>query len=145
MPRDYTQEAKKTLQILVGRILKRNAETDTYKTLSITYKDLAERIGFEEPHSGNGFSAKISEMLGMLGNMLNAVGKNKGIKVPQIQALVVNQATGIPGEGIDGYIPGYSASDESGRKALVQQEYEAIINFGNDWNMVVEEIGTMFQ
>ena len=142
MPKDYTDYAKKTLKKLVDRLSEKR--DGTYSELSITYKELAESIGFEGLSSGPGFPKKIAEMLGRLGDMLKAVGTKIDQKVPQIQVLVVRQDTGIPGEGIDAYIPGYQAADETGRRALAENEFSAIINFGKNWDMVIAEIEKIF-
>lgn len=150
MAEDYTAYAKAALNELVRRLFARKQAglsiegriddaADGDLKLPITYGELAKVIGFPEPHSGNGFADKMAKMLGRLGEMLRDVGTILGKKIPQIQALVVNKGTNLPGEGIDEFIPGYKASDEAGRKTLVATEYGKIAAFSG-WKTVIDEV-----
>lgn len=136
MPTRDENFAKLTLRELVNR-LPANFEN------AITYSDLANNIGFDEPHRGNGFSDKMSKMLETLGNMLRSVGTRINMNIPQIQSMVVIKGASLPGEGIDTFLPGYRGANEENKLQMVTNEFNNINGF-NEWQLVINTMEQMY-
>ncbi len=136
MPTRNENFAKLTLRELVNRL------PASFET-AIAYSDLANIIGFDEPYSGNGFSDKMSKMLETLGNMLRTVGTRINMNVPQIQSMVVIKGTGLPGEGINTFLPGYRGANEENKIQIVTNEFNNINRF-TEWQLVVTTMEQMY-
>ena len=65
---------------------------------TITYNKLAEEIGMPNPRN-------LNYPLGTIGGALTALGKEWKARIPPIQTIVINQDTGLPGEGIAEFLP----------------------------------------
>lgn len=85
----YLQRARATLPLLV-----RQARAEQ----PISYGQLAEELGIPNPRN-------LNYVLGAIGRALVSLSQEWGEEVPPIQALVRNQATGLPGEGISWFAP----------------------------------------
>lgn len=123
----YQKRAREALPVLV-----RQAEARE----KIFYGDLAEELNIPNPKT-------LNFPLGSIGKTLQEIGKSWKEKIPPIQCLVVNKNTGLPGEGISGFI-----SDENEFRKLSTGKKDALVRgvlakvFGYDkWDSVLEELG----
>ena len=66
----------------------------------------------------------LNYVLGSIGQAVQGLSRSWGTPVPPIQCLVVNRATGLPGEGI-----GWFLSDKSAFAGLPRSEQRAIVKF----------------
>ena len=123
----YQQRARTALPILV-----RQAKAGR----KIYYADLAQEIGIPNPRN-------LNYPLGSIGRALNELSEAWGEDIPQIQCIVVNQSTELPGEGI-----GWFISDTNKFKKLNLKQKKALVDgvlaniFGYDkWDSVLGELG----
>jgi hypothetical protein len=84
----YQERARAALPLLV-RQAKAGAR--------IFYSDLAEELGMPNPRN-------LNFVLGSIGQSMQLLSKSWKEKVPPIQCLVVNKASGLPGEGIGWFL-----------------------------------------
>lgn len=84
----YQERARAALPLLV-----RQAKAGA----PIFYSDLAEELGMPNPRN-------LNFVLGSIGQSMELLSKSWKEKVPPIQCLVVNKATGLPGEGIGWFL-----------------------------------------
>jgi hypothetical protein len=84
----YQERAREALPLLVRQAL---AGTPIY------YSDLAEELGMPNPRN-------LNYVLGSIGQSIELLSKAWNEKVPPIQCLVINKATGLPGEGIGWFL-----------------------------------------
>lgn len=84
----YKERARAALPILV-----RQAHADA----KIYYSELAHELGMPNPRN-------LNFPLGSIGTSLEELSKQWGETIPPIQCLVVNRATGLPGDGIDWFV-----------------------------------------
>ncbi len=84
----YQQRARAVLPVLV-----RQAKA----TQKIYYGDLAAEVSIPNPRN-------LNYPLGSIGNALKSLSKKWAIKIPQIQCIVVNKGSELPGEGIGWFI-----------------------------------------
>jgi hypothetical protein len=59
----------------------------------IFYSDLASELGMRNPRN-------LNFVLGSIGQTMIDLSESRGDEVPPIQALVINKATGLPGDGV---------------------------------------------
>jgi len=123
----YQQRARKVLPVLVR-------QADAGK--KIFYGHLAEELDMPNPRN-------LNYPLGSIGRTLQEMSKSLEGQIPSIQCLVVNQDTGLPGEGISEFI-----SDENEFKKLSSKKKNAIVDgvlarvFAYDkWDFVLRELG----
>lgn len=76
---------------------------------TILYGELARELNMPNPRN-------LNYVLGAIGNTMLELGQEWGIKVPPIQALVVNVDTGLPGEGISWFAPDAAAFAKASRR-----------------------------
>jgi hypothetical protein len=103
----YQQRARKALPLLV-----RQAEAGT----TIYYSDLAAELGMPNPRN-------LNFVLGSIGQTLENLSKAWKTPIPPIQCVVVNRATGLPGEGI-----GWFLVKKEDFVALPREQQEAVVN-----------------
>lgn len=84
----YQERAREALPLLV-----RQAQAGE----PIRYSDLAEELGMPNPRN-------LNYVLGSIGKSMELLSKAWKEKVPPIQCLVINKATGLPGEGIGWFL-----------------------------------------
>ncbi|MFN7949204.1 MAG: hypothetical protein U0Z53_27870 [Blastocatellia bacterium] len=84
----YQKRAREVFPILVRQAIAQQ---------KITYAQLAEEVGIPNPRN-------LNYVLGSIGTTLIELGKKWREKIPAIQCLVVNGATGLPGDGADEFI-----------------------------------------
>lgn len=123
----YIQRARKALPILVRQA--RAGKT-------ITYSDLAEEMEMPNPRN-------LNYVLGAIGNALLELAKReKTDPIPVINCLVVNQSSGLPGEGINWFIPKETFDKQSKNQ---QRETLKVLLAGiytyQDWFWVLDELG----
>jgi hypothetical protein len=122
----YEQKARQILPILV-----RQARSDQ----PITYGQLALEVGI--PNARN-----LNYPLGTVGGTLTALSKEWGEEIPSIQALVVNHATGLPGEGISDFLEdpeGYKRSPKRYQVAQVDKLLWSIYRYAK-WDKVLKAL-----
>ena len=102
----YLQRARKILPYLVRQA--KAGET-------IFYSDLAQETGISNPRT-------LNYPLGAIGNALKELSKTTKQSIPQIQCLVINKNTELPGEGIGSFI------NESDYEKLTKSQKQQIVN-----------------
>lgn len=101
----------------------------------IFYSSLAEELGMPNPRN-------LNYVLGNIGKAMVRLSKQWKTKVPPIQCIVVNKATGIPGEGIGWFL---IAKEDFGklplrrRREIVQAELQHIYAYPH-WDEVLAEL-----
>jgi len=112
----YQQRARLALPLLV-----RQAEVG----VPIFYSSLATELGMPNPRN-------LNFVLGSIGQTMERLSKAWKQKVPPIQCLVINKATGLPGEGIGWFLvkkEDYAALPLRQRRAIVDAELGHIYAF----------------
>lgn len=102
---------------------------------SIFYSDLAEELGMPNPRN-------LNYVLGSIGQAMLQLSKKWKEKIPPIQCLVVNKATGIPGEGIGWFLiskEDFSKLPLRRRREIVQAELQHIYSYPH-WERVLAEL-----
>lgn len=124
-PKLYQERARAVLPILV-----RQAEVRQ----PVFYEALAQEVEMPNPRN-------LNYPLGCIGRTLNEIGTEWGYDVPPIEALVVNQATRLPGPGFDGFLTakGESWDTKEERKALIEQYWARIYAYPY-WDDVLNEL-----
>ena len=102
----YQRRARVALPILI-----RQAEAHQ----RINYEDLAEEISMRPRN--------LNYVLGSVGTTLIDLGRKWGEAIPEIQCLVVNKATGLPGRGVDSFLVSPGSTSKLNRK-----QKEALVN-----------------
>lgn len=123
----YQQRARVALPILV-----RQAKAGK----KIYYADLAEEIGIPNPRN-------LNYPLGSIGTSLKELSEVWGEDIPQIQCIVVNQNTELPGEGIGWFITDtnkFKKLSSKQKKALVDGVLTKIFSY-DKWNSVLNALG----
>lgn len=129
--------ARAILPLLIW--LAKNGKTITYGQLD---REVVERgWGHHVPAIMYGHPA------GAIGNALIETEGDWGITIPPINALVINQKTQLPGEGINWYIERYVGLDEhidfndmsiDKKKAIVEEIHQDIFSF-EYWDDIINE------
>ncbi|MCH8328711.1 MAG: hypothetical protein IID15_09370, partial [Candidatus Marinimicrobia bacterium] len=122
----HKQFAEKILGLLIQRV-------SSFKggTKYITYGDVAKRVDYPKPYTGNNFGKLIGETLGVMGHMFD--GKIiRGELVPMMQALVVAKSTKLPGKGLKEFYPGY--------ETLTTDKKRKIFKFGDNWLLLADDL-----
>jgi hypothetical protein len=124
-PKLYQERARAVLPILV-----RQAEARQ----PVFYEALAQEVEMPNPRN-------LNYPLGCIGKTLNKIAEEWGSDVPPIEALVVNQATRLPGPGFDGFltIKGERWDTKEERKALIEQYWAGIYAYPY-WDDVLKEL-----
>lgn len=84
--------------------------------------------------------------VGLVGHVLRELGTRWNVRLPPINALVVSQATGLPGSGADEFVHYFfqrkPAADFSSadRSAMMEEAIEAVKNYGDKWLTVAEAL-----
>ncbi len=117
----YQQHAEKALPLLV-----RQAFTQE----PIFYANLARELGMPNPRN-------LNYVLGSVGNALVELGKKWRQKVPPIQALVVNQKTGLPGSGGRWFVLGDRTLEPNAMRLAIRQSFGTIFQYPK-WRDVLE-------
>ncbi len=106
-PKLYQQRARKALPLLV-----RQAQAGN----TVYYSELADELGMPNPRN-------LNFVLGSIGQTIENLAKDWKKPVPPIQCVVVNRATGLPGEGI-----GWFLVKKEDFVALPREDQEAVVN-----------------
>jgi hypothetical protein len=122
----YQERARAALPLLVRQAA---------ASKPIFYSALAEELGMPNPRN-------LNYVLGSIGQAMIRLSKKWKTKIPPIQCLVVNKATGLPGEGIGWFL---ITKDDFGklplrrRREIVQAELQHIYAYPH-WDEVLEEL-----
>jgi hypothetical protein len=118
----YQQRARAALPILVR-------QAKAQKT--IYYADLAEELGMPNPRN-------LNFVLGSIGQSIVQLEKEQGQAIPPIQCLVVNQADGLPGEGVGFFIDQekYKGMSERQRRIVVEAQLQMIFAY-SEWDSIL--------
>jgi hypothetical protein len=122
----YQERARMALPLLV-----RQAKAGT----PIYYSDLAQELGM--PNARN-----LNYVLGSVGKSMAWLSKKWAQDVPPIQCIVVNKATGLPGEGIGWFINGmrgFANLSLFQRRAMVHGELARIYGY-QKWSDVLQAL-----
>ena len=101
----------------------------------VTYSELAAELGMPNPRN-------LNYVLGAIGKVLEALNEEKGWKIPPIQGLILQQATGLPGDGFSCYIHEKNEYTKA-KKPEKQRIFEAYlleIKAFNRWDEVLMEL-----
>jgi hypothetical protein len=123
----YQVRARQALPILV-----RQAEAGN----TITYADLASELGMPNPRN-------LNFVLGSIGRTLQNISHTWKDQVPPIQCLVVNGATGLPGEGIGWFLvkkDNYGSLPPEKKRSVVKAHLAGVFGYPY-WTDVLEEVG----
>lgn len=123
----YQQRARSALPILVRQ---------AHAGQTIYYAALAEELGLSSPRV-------LNYPLGSIGTSLQELSEVWGEEIPQIQCIVVNQATGLPGVGIGEFIsdPRSFAKLNAKQKRAVVDSVLARIYAYDRWDEVLRAFG----
>lgn len=118
----YQQRARVALPLLV-----RQAKAGQ----TIYYANLAEELGMPNPRN-------LNYVLGSVGQTLINLGTTWGEAIPPIQCLVVNQADGLPGEGVAPFLANasYRELPKRQRRHLVNAHLQGVFSYPR-WNGVL--------
>ncbi|HEX8611129.1 MAG TPA: hypothetical protein VF800_07540 [Telluria sp.] len=122
----YQQRAQAALPLLV-----RQAKAGK----PIFYSDLAEELGMPNPRN-------LNYVLGSIGQSMALLSDSWDKKVPPIQCLVVNRATGLPGEGIGWFLvkeEDFNALPLRQKRAMIEAELQHIFSYPY-WSDVLAEL-----
>jgi hypothetical protein len=123
----YQKRARAALPILV-----RQAEAGT----PIFYSSLARELGMPNPRN-------LNFVLGCIGQTLEHLQRIRNRPIPPIQCLVVNIATGLPGEGIGWFVvkkEDFSRLPLKRRREVVQAELQRVYAYPG-WRDLLLELG----
>jgi len=119
----YQRRARAALPILV-----RQAKAGQ----PLTYKELAHELAMPNPRN-------LNYVLGSVGNSLLALGEKWGMRVPPIEALVLNKESKVPGDGVAWFTPDaetYRIATLQQKKEIVRAMLTEVILFP-DWDQVL--------
>lgn len=118
----YQQRARAALPLLV-----RQAKVQQ----TIFYANLAEELQIPNPRN-------LNFVLGSVGRSLVRLGQERGWDIPPIQCLVVNQADGLPGEGVGAFISkeDFRKMSKRQRRLLVDAQLQKIYAYAG-WDTVL--------
>lgn len=119
----YQERARQALPLLV-----RQAEAKT----TISYGSLAAELGIPNPRN-------LNFVLGCIGQTLRCLAREWNENIPPIQSVVVNQKTGVPGDGLDWFLDndgGAAALPEELRRAKIETALATIFAYPY-WNRVL--------
>lgn len=122
----YQQRARVALPLLVRQA---KAQQTVY------YSDLAEELKMPYP-------LNLNFVLGSIGQTLLQLSKELKEEIPPIQCLVINRATGLPGEGIGWIVDKvkFSEMPRKQQKALVDSQLDNIYSY-KGWDSVLSKLG----
>lgn len=92
---------------------------------TMLYGELARELNMPNPRN-------LNYVLGAIGNTMLELGQEWGIKVPPIQALVVNVDTGLPGEGISWFAPdaaAFASASRRQRRIIIEAMLSEVFTF----------------
>lgn len=97
-----------------------------------TYDDLIKHLGYPA------FSG-VGKLLGWIEEVVLRLGDVMNIKIPSINALIVNKH-GLPSDGFDYVYHSYSKMNEEEKKIFVNGHNRTVFKFP-DWDLVLKELG----
>jgi hypothetical protein len=129
------QKWAKTLLIALINHIKNFQGGDKF----ITYGSLAKEVDYPEPHTGSFFGKNIGNTLGVMGHFFDGLVID-GETVPLLQALVVNQNTKLPSDGLKEFNQTYPSLSNEKKRDFVYSEYKRIFEFGDRWTKVLSTL-----
>lgn len=122
----YQERARSAFPLLV-----RQAEAAS----PVYYSSLARELGMPNPRN-------LNYVLGCIGQTIEALSKRRRERIPPIQCLVVNKASGLPGEGIGWFLvkkEEFSELPLKRRREIVQAELQHVYAYPH-WRQVLDEL-----
>lgn len=121
----YQQRARAALPLLV-----RQAKAQQ----PITYADLAVELGMENPRN-------LNFVLGSIGRTLLRLSDDWETEIPPIECLVINQARGLPGEGVGVFIAkeDFKKMTKRQQRVVVEAQLQRIFAYPR-WDAVLEAL-----
>lgn len=123
----YQQRARQAFPLLV-----RQAEAGQ----PISYSALAEEIGIPNPRN-------LNYPLGSVGNTIERLSKAWKTKIPPLQCLVINQTTGLPGEGFGWFMRDwgdFSSFTRDEQRRIISGAHSAVYAYPR-WREVLNAVG----
>ncbi len=105
------------------------------KAKPISYSTLAKKLKMPNPRN-------LNFVLGCIGQTIEHLSKQFGTKVPQIQCLVVNKTSGMPGKGIDGFLgiwDDHGNMPPRSRREIVNKKLMEIYRYPH-WDVVLDSL-----
>ena len=134
------QRARQCLPALVEHVFRSESDTPS----PVTYERLAELIGRLRTRTQLPHARGMGKILGCLGHMLLDLQAKRGIRIPEIQSLVVNKSgplKGFPDDGIKEFWKDYPKMSKPAKIDRLAVEYARIAQFGIRWNDVLLSLG----
>jgi hypothetical protein len=119
----YQLRARQALPLLVRQALAQSA---------IEYGALAKEVGMPNPRN-------LNFVLGSIGVTLQKLGDRWAAPIPPIQSLVINQSSGMPGDGFYQSFTKLEAPTRQQRKAALQENLGKIFAYPN-WLNVLKDL-----
>ena len=120
----YQKRARAALLLLVRQAKARK---------SVTYERLAKELGMPNPRN-------LNYPLGSIGTTLQRLGEEWKQPIPQIQTLVVNKNTMLPGLGIDEVLPGFAGLPPKRQRERVKATHSKVYDYRR-WDDVLHALG----
>ncbi|BAY36454.1 hypothetical protein NIES2111_07810 [Nostoc sp. NIES-2111] len=120
----YQERARQALPILVKKATAKE---------TILYSELAEELKMR--------ARNLNYVLGSIGNTLEELSQEKGYEIPLINILVFNKRTGLPGAGVDKFIPKekFSRLSYEEKLSIVNVLLEEVYTYPH-WNKVLAHL-----
>ena len=99
---------------------------------SITYGSLAKELGMPNPRN-------LNYPLGSIGTTLQRLGEEWKQRIPQIQTLVVNKNTRLPGSGIDEFLEGFAGLPHKQQWERVKATHSEVYDY-RQWDDVLRAL-----
>ena len=117
----YQKRARATFPILVRQAL---------ACQKISYGDLAEELGMPNPRN-------LNYVLGSIRKAISELSEEWEEKIPEIQGIVVNQQTGLPGDGVNFLM---QEPYPRQKEAIIEEVLRKVFGYPR-WIEVLEELG----
>jgi hypothetical protein len=112
---------------------------------TITYLGLKKVV---EPDIINHWALDYRYVAGRVGDICEALSADLGEQVPLLNAIIVNQSSRLPSDGVDGYLARFLGFNrkkierlsQEERDAFARQAIEAVFNY-DGWPKVCEQLG----
>lgn len=130
------EEARNSLLKLVEHVAAHQGEPIP----SISYQDLAVRIGRLDKHDRGHAHGMGGTVLKKMGHLLKGLEVGWGERIPHIQCLVgdKNDPKCLPDDGIREFWPEYDKLTPAEREVRVNLEKERVAQYGSRWNNVLD-------
>ncbi|MBD2454687.1 hypothetical protein H6G80_11400 [Nostoc sp. FACHB-87] len=118
----YQQRARKALPLLIAKATANQ---------TMFYFELADELEINNPRN-------LNYVLGSIGNTLQELSEERGYEIPPINLLVLNKRIGLPGEGVEKFIPKeeFSKLTPKEKQLIVDRLLHEVYTYPH-WNRVL--------